>query len=678
MIKTIEGFKPFNFQIKTIEAAVACVQGYGGCCIFDETGLGKTVTGAHIAINVGERILVISPKSNQRGWTAVLPDAVVCTRQKVVDGEFDVVVVDEAHNFNNPKNKSFRALIETIYFRGDKFPKVILLTATPLNNNIGELVNMLKLIPFRVDSAPFYTVPIAGVAAMAAEKDLKTIERFEVDPETGLGHSFAAIGRHVDARFKFMKCIEVLGGIMKEFCFRTTRQQIASDFSGDHGLMGHFPNIKKQNVEINIFGREVGDTIKILESMPMAYYNIQKYMGQESQTGLSGIMRTLLMKRLDSSVAAFQETLLAILSTYERILSTGVVQIDGEVYEVDGGFWLDAKRDKEGLDGIWGMWRDKVDGEKVAKLIELVDGLGDQKIVIFTEYMATQKVLVEALGNRKLLAYNGSSDEKMLDVIASEFDRNSEQPTNKYQILVTTDALAEGVNLHTATALIHYDLKWNPSRLIQREGRVNRLVRFGVTPKDVEVYTFGVDSLVEKVVRLERRLANKTNMADLVLNSDWKADYIQNANHSSYFYRSEDLKGFLGVKFSKGTLFFGINRIKGGVPHICCQSELPVVKVKAVQKPVNFWFKRIFIWSGYNVGYHWHVSAIDKFFGVDSIHNKKLYLVYRNPQYGWLYFLDGKRDEIKKLFLKFEGEIPDACDLSAYEGDVVLNEVRFF
>lgn len=677
MLQTIQGYRPFAFQLKTINAAIAAVHQYGGCCVLDETGLGKTVTGAHIAINLGEKILVVSPKPNQKSWASVLPTATICTRQKITQSAFDVIVVDEAHNFNNTRNKSFRALVETIYFQSEKFPKVILLTATPSNNNIGELVNMFKLIPFRLNSMPFYGVTVAGVAAMVAEKNLKTIERFAVDPVTGIGHTMASINEHVEAQFAYRAAIEVLGGVMGEFCFRTTRQQIATDFCSDSELMGHFPKINKVNVAVDVFGQEVTDTIAVLDKTPLAYYNVQKYCGGGAQTGLSGIMRTLLMKRLDSSVAAFKETLATIIATYDRIFSEGVVQIDGEVYRVDGEFWLDAEKDRKALDTIRGLWEGKDDTTKIQQLIDIVDGLGEEKIVVFTEYTATQSILVAALADRKVLSYNGSSDEKILDTIAAEFDRNAETPTNGYQILIATDALSEGVNLHTATVLVHYDLKWNPSRLIQREGRVNRLVKFGLTPKDVNVFVFGVDDLVEKVVRLERRLSAKTEMANLLLNSEWKPDYIQNADHVSYFYRSSGLRGFVGIKFPQGTVFFDISELRNSPSKICKQGELPEVRVKAVQKPLKHWYRTLFSNAGLNVGYEWRVKGLEKYFALDGIDVEKIYTIYRNTQYGWLFFLDGKRDQIKNLILKFEDEIPQACELSAYEGDVVLERVNF-
>lgn len=670
-MQTIKDFKPFEFQQKTINSAISALDRCGGVCIFDETGLGKTITGAHIAINAGKTILIVSPKANQSSWSKILPEATICTRQKIADGEFDVIVVDEAHNFNNPKNKSFRALIETIYFRGDKFPKVILLTATPINNNIEEFINMLKLIPFRLDSIPFYTVAISGHRCIVSEKDLKKVERFDVDAETGIGKTFKQIGKHVEAQFALEQAFTELGACLKEFCFRTTRAEIAENFSKDIELMGHFPKISVKNIDLAIFGLEIQQTIKILEKLPLAFYNLDKYIGQPSQTGLSGIIRTFLMKRLDSSILAFTESIENILNTQLNIFTSGVVEVDGEKIEVDGEFWSDLKQDIEGLEKIKTLWENKEDGEKIDLLKQIIDSHPKEKIVIFTEYTATQKVLAKALEGYKVLQYNGSSEDKLLDTIASEFDRNSLSPSNKYQILLTTDALAEGVNLHTANILIHYDLKWNPSRMIQREGRVNRLVRIGLTPNPVTVYTFGVDQIVETIVKLERRLATKTNMANLILNSKDKIELAQNVNHYSY-YESSIFEKYIGIKFPSGTLFFRYSQLRENAITTVKISNLPTVKAKKEQKRPKAWFNSLFRYRT-NIGYHWHVSNIENYFNITDDNLLKLYCIFRNHLYGWLFLLDGKKDEVKVLYKKFQGEIPEACDFSSYSGDECLD-----
>jgi len=604
----IEGYKPYNFQNKTITDAMAAVRKYGGCCIFDETGLGKTITGAHIALNLGgDRILIVSPKANQSAWKRILPNAVVCTKQKITVESFDTVIVDEAHNFNNIKNKSFRALLDVIYFQGD-FPNVILLTATPVNNNVGELFTMFKLIPFRPHTSPFYTVPVAGVQAMAAEKELKTYERFNVDPVTGLGHSMRQITKHVDLKYAYKDSLEVFGGVMKEFCFRNTRKSITENYVSDMDLMGHFPKIFKQNIAVQFRGNEIYKTIEAIEKMPFAYYNILQYVENPVQVGLGGIMKTLLLKRLDSSVCAFKETIGKMRSTFQSVTS-GVVQIDGVDYIVSDKFFIDLALDLDLLDGVMGMWQGVDDSQKLALLLEQIK-LADGKVVVFTEYTATQAVIVEYLKQYySVLSYNGQTDEKVLEVIQNEFDRNLDVNTNKYLVLVATDALAEGVNLHLSSTLIHYDLKWNPSRLIQREGRVNRLVKNGITPKDINVMTFGVELLVEAVVRLEKRLATKTDMADLILNSSYKLDYIKNANHSEYCLDGEQMNfhSYWGVKVDGGTLFFLVSDYNNRKNYICSLRDLPTVKIKKngkVDGGYSIYPRGLFWGNGLSMGYN--------------------------------------------------------------------------
>jgi hypothetical protein len=155
-------------------------------------------------------------------------------------------------------------------------------------------------------------------------------------------------------------------------------------------------------------------------------------------------------------------------------------------------------------------------------------------------------------------------------------------------------------------------------------------------------------------------------------------DFIQNADDYSYFYKSSDFNGFFGVRFQNGTLFFKYNRINYSNVTVAKQSELPTVRVKKVQKPNNWFFKDLFVYRGENVGYEWRVTQIEKFFEIENADMQKLYCIFRNHQYGWMFFLDGKREEIKTLYKKFEGEIPQSCDLSSYEGDVVLHEVKFY
>lgn len=670
----INGYPPYAFQAKTITAAISAIQQCGGCCVFDETGLGKTITGATIAVNLGARVLVVSPKANQQSWRTILPSATICTKQKIAVGVYDVVLVDEAHNFNNPKNKSYRDLLETIFFQGERFPAVILLTATPLNNTIGELYHMLRLIPFRLDCVPYYSVPIAGIAAMVAEKELKTFERFYAD---GMSFGFAKIGEHVSLNFNLKQCLERFGGIIKDFCFRTTRQDIAANFSTDMSLMGHFPRIHKHNVEVQFGGELIHKTIKAIESMPFAYYNVLNYTPTPQSTGMGGIMKTLLLKRLDSSIVAFKETLAKIVSYYTGIEKGVVVQIGEEVYEVNDQFWVDGEKDLKILLDMQDLWGDTLDREKIDLLVEKIKAV-DGKVVVFTEYIATQSLLVAELSKHfPTLGYNGSDDEKQLETIAAEFDRNRATNTHRYKVLVATDALAEGVNLHLSCTLIHYDCRWNPSRQIQREGRVNRLVRIGVVPSDITVLTFGVNAVVETVVRLEARLTTKSEMADLVLNANFQLDYIQNAVHPNYYWQDNNFISLYGLHFAKGTLFFEVNEFKSQCTGFCRKYSLPEVKIKVRTDQNGLNYNKLFSSGDLPLGYDRRPTNAQTYFNYQGA-GEKFDLIFKNPMYGGLLFMDGKREAVASLIDKFQGNPPEYCSLSAFQGDIVLPGVYKF
>lgn len=553
-MKELTGYKPYDFQKKTIENAVQTVQRSGGVAIFDETGLGKTIVGATIAVNVlgyGGKILIISPKANKTSWTNILPEAIVCTKQKIENGDYDVVIVDEAHHFSNVKNKSHTDLSKVIY-GGAKLPKVILLTATPVNNNISELYAMFRLIPFKLDSLQYHALPIALSNAINSEKELRKFEQFNVDKD-GMGKSFQAIAKHVEKRSLFKNHMEILGGVMKTFCYRTTRKEIEQNYTNDVELMGHFPKVNHFSVSFKGNDKLLFETIKLVEKLSMAYYNKINYMEGNQRTGLGGIMGTFLLKRLDSSISAFFESLNNFKSNFEQELSNGCDE------PVNGDYWIDLKNDLELVGRLFELWGDFIgnyDTEKLDRLVQVIRE-SEGKVVVFTEYNETQRIIFERLSAEfKTLQYNGQTDEKVLDTIALEFDRNAEKNTHNVKVLVATDALAEGVNLHLATTLIHFDLKWNPSRLIQREGRINRLVKNGVAVGQIAVHTFSVDQLVESIIKLEKRLDNKTTMSETLLGSTWKLKVVKDEiPEAEYITRDINFESLNIVKTVEGFIF---------------------------------------------------------------------------------------------------------------------------
>jgi ERCC4-related helicase len=665
-LKTIKDYQPYGFQHDTIVKALNTIRLNGGVCIFDETGLGKTIVGATIVANLdGQKILIISPKNNQKNWYKILPSATICTSAKITEGCYDTVVVDEAHRFGNSKNKSYKALSDIIYF-GQKFPNVILLTATPVNNNIIELFNMIKLIPFKTDSIGMNLLPNVFDLAIHSESEVK---KFERSGKLNLPHISNRL-EYLKLKDKLANATEILGGSIKLISHRTTRQDIADKYQNDMELMGHFPKVVHNKIDFEYNDDKICRTLAILDVMPFAYHNMVNYTPDKDYTGLGSIMRTLLMKLLDSSASAFLSTLRNFKQSFEQ------ARAGENVYEnVNDSFWVDLNKDIDFVNSLFDIWQgDGLDGQKLDSLLDTINKI-EGKVVIFTEYNATQQIIFDYLSTHfPTFAFNGQSSESDLDIVSSEFDPNVDKNTDKYKILVATDALSEGVNLHRATTLIHYDCKWNPSRMIQREGRINRLFKNGVTPPQIKVYTLAVENLIENIIKLENRIDNKSNFANQILTSNWQPKIVANGliDFNRQYYCSNDMHLTI-VKTNTGTVIMS-NRIDNFV-----NSRLKPENKSGLDANTNIELESgqngkpytYFIKVGRSFGYENRVSNIADFFGIED--KTFANLLYKNPLYGALFTIENK-DKIKKLIENAnEHHVEDRLPVYCYAANYIRN-----
>jgi len=195
----------------------------------------------------------------------------------------------------------------------------------------------------------------------------------------------------------------------------------------------------------------------------------------------------------------------------EKLLNEGKAE-EYDIHDFKENFIEDLKKDLDILKQIKSLWQDIERDPKLDVLIQELKNnpiLKDKKVIIFTESKETAEYLTENLNkifDNKVLLFHGGSSEEVRDKIIENFDDRSRVKKDDYRILVTTDVLSEGVNLHRSNIIINYDIPWNPTKIIQRVGRVNRLdTKFD----EIYVYNFFPTAQVEDQIKLKQIARSK-------------------------------------------------------------------------------------------------------------------------------------------------------------------------
>ena len=295
---------------------------------------------------------------------------------------------------------------------------------------------------------------------------------------------------------------------------------------------------------------------------------------RESQRNLYNFMRRLLVKRFESSFGAFYESVvrfkkinekaldfirktnkfildrdllyeltgkeddevLEILEKYEKNLqkeiNDGKNAKKNSMYDLDkfkykNEFIKDIESDIQLFDEFLQKMKALKFLEKDAKAEKLIEGikqyLNERKVVIFTEYVDTAKHLEKILKNHfpdKVLPAFGNIPEAVFEKIAKNFDAQYKDPEDTYQILLTTDKLSEGYNLNRAGVVINYDIPWNPVRVIQRVGRINRIGK--KVYNDIHIINFFPTEKGSNEVKSMEIAQNKMFMIHKILGEDAK------------------------------------------------------------------------------------------------------------------------------------------------------------
>lgn len=619
---TVVWKKLFKFQRDGVVGAIDKLNRFGGCIIADSVGLGKTFEALAI-IKYHElrndRVLVLAPKRLRDNWTLYKANdkrnilAADRFNYDVLNhtdlsrdgglsgdidlshvnwGNYDLVVIDESHNFRNKathkgKESRYDRLMRRIIREGVK-TRVLMLSATPVNNRLADLRNQIAFAT-EGDDAALMEHGIASIEAttrkaqaqfnrwLALDEAEKTpsqlVEMLGFDYFTLLDHlTIARSRRHVEKYY----------GTSETGRFPDRLPPI--NIKADVDLAGEFRAIRDINQEIRRLTLASYAPLRyVLPHKQAAYdakYSTQVRGGEgffrqaDREESLIHLLRVNVLKRMESAVSAFtltlQRQLRDVESTLARIeshadaleeIDIADVDIDDPAFEtllvgrkvkvllgdVDLIRWKqDLLEDRNRLATLLASAR-QVDAARDAKLaalrhmiarkcaepINTHDGKANRKIIVFTAFSDTANYLYaqlapwarDALGIHAAVVTGSAGIQATLpglrknmgDVLSAFAPRAKERPQEmanegEIDLLIATDCISEGQNLQDCDWLINYDIHWNPVRIIQRFGRIDRI---GSPNQRIQLVNFWPNMELEEYINLEQRVSGRMVLLDV-------------------------------------------------------------------------------------------------------------------------------------------------------------------
>jgi superfamily II DNA or RNA helicase len=575
-----------EFQEDAVKKARRILARYDGVLIADSVGLGKTWIGKKLledfAYHRRQKAIVVCPASLRDMWTRELSSATIAaqivgmeelgrdTFDALPYGDADVILIDESHNFRNDKANRYLALDTMIQLNGGRgrdgeHKKVVLLSATPINNDLYDLANQVRLF---TQSRPDYF------------------------REAGIG-DFNAYFRRARrmVRYDGVSAGVVLFNLLEEVMVRNTRPYIRVAYPNAtiRGKPVAFPNRTLHTVEYDLgatYGGLYDDIVAAIDSLSLAPYKLEAYkkksaiadeeqhkFEQGREEGLVGIFKTRFLKRLESSIEAFRLSLRRALTfeeTYKdylldrRVVSSKDFQkairflardeeddiaagsmadeldavaeakayieslptVDLNEYELRR-LSHDVEADVRTLKSLYERTEALAANEgKLERLKELLAGeLKGKKVLIFSTFKDTTRYLhrrltqdanfLKAAGNPHIRRIDsGNHPDERGHIIAQFAPIGSGITPNtgdKIDILISTDVLSEGQNLQDCGIIINYDLTWNPIRLVQRNGRIDRI---GSPHSEIVIYNLFPEAELEALLHLIERLNDRISTID--------------------------------------------------------------------------------------------------------------------------------------------------------------------
>jgi len=639
--------KLYKFQRDGVFGAIDKIEKHNGCIIADSVGLGTTFEALAIIKYYelrNDRVLVLCPKKLRDNWTLYTindkrnifaPDRFNFDVLNHTDlsrwsgrsgeinlatlnwGNYDLIVIDESHNFrNNPPRKDgktrYSRLMQDIIQAGVK-TKVLMLSATPVNNRMNDLKNQVAFITEGVDDA------LSGVGIYSIELSLKKAQT-HFNRWLKLSERERTVESLLETlNFDYFKLLDLL-------TIARSRKHIEKYY--DLTEVGDFPQRSKPiNIKVDIDNhdlfpplREINRDIRRLNLSayaPLKYVLPEKRAayGRKYDMAVSGgsvfkqidreqslihLMRVNLFKRMESSINSFALTLEKLLQGVRNIIqridsleemdvdeiSIEDIEIEDEefspfligrkvkvlIQDVDRIRWKQELEEDEHLLAKLLRAAQEIDAgrdKKLHKLKELIANKarkpinsGNRKLIVFTAFADTANYLYRQIATwaqerhglyAALVTGTGGNQTTMpglrkdlasiitsFSPVSKEREKVDANLSDEIDILIATDCISEGQNLQDCDYLINYDIHWNPVRIIQRFGRIDRL---GSPNQVIQLVNFWPNMELDEYINLEARVSGRMVLLDISATGEENIiEYADAGQMNDLEYRRRQLK----------------------------------------------------------------------------------------------------------------------------------------
>lgn len=615
--------KLYKFQKDGVVGAIDKLEKHNGCIIADSVGLGKTFEALAVIKYYelrNDRVLVLCPKKLRDNWTVFtindkrnllakdrfnydVLNHTDLSRTKGFSGQinletlhwsnYDLIVIDESHNFRNNPNKAdgktrYERLLNDIIRSGVK-TKVLMLSATPVNNRLNDLKNQVAFITEGCDDA-FKDMGISNIDSTLrlAQKQFNQWVKLPAESRT-------AATLLDNMSFDYFKLLDIV-------TIARSRKHIEKYYGTAE--IGEFPTrLPPKNIYADIdLSNEfppLGDVNKTIRRLSLAGYSPLKFVRNDRkeeyarrydkavgagkgvfkqidrEESLIHLMRVNLLKRMESSIRSFHLTVDKLVSQIDTLLSKidvhesdnidalNIEDIhDFEMVSPELDPFMIGNKTKvllQDMDLI--LFKQELEADRIllasiaeaagkvtadrdAKLELLKKTIsqkisaplnhGNKKVLVFTAFADTAQYLYAQLakwaqtelGIESALVTGGGTNKTTLNGVGSDLtdiltsfspvskerDKIDPDATSEIDLLIATDCISEGQNLQDCDTLVNYDIHWNPVRIIQRFGRVDRL---GSKNKQIQLVNFWPNMELDEYINLEARVSGRMVLLDI-------------------------------------------------------------------------------------------------------------------------------------------------------------------